>query len=129
MGHDFLAYESSDGLFRNDVEESDVIALASKSVFLLEEFDPKIESDGSECSDLNDTEVCMNEELDLELELEEEARVFAAVGLVRADFSQDILTLQNTSWLGEEVNEAIAGPAEVELDDVVAGGIDLDAEF
>jgi hypothetical protein len=50
------------------------------------------------------------DEILLQLELEEEARVLAAVGLVQDDFSDKILSIQSADWLAEceEVNEVLA---------------------
>jgi hypothetical protein len=47
---------------------------------------------------------------DLILELEEEARVLAAVGLVQDDYSEKILAIQSADWLAEcvEINEAVS---------------------
>ena len=51
------------------------------------------------------------DELDLILELEEENRILAAVGLVRkSELDDDLIALQSTDWLAEcvEINEAVA---------------------
>jgi hypothetical protein len=121
--HDFMAYESSDGLFRHDVEGDDVIALApvKQPVYLLEEVDFA----EPECSGSNDTEVLMDEQfIDLQaeeqflFEVEEENRVLAAVGLVSGDYSPDIVAIQKASWLDDqvEVNEAIETGVETHLE-------------
>jgi hypothetical protein len=51
------------------------------------------------------------DDLDLILELEEESRVMAAVGLVRkSELDEDLIAIQSADWLAEcvEINEAVS---------------------